>query len=166
MKRFQLQEATLEDVPALMELTDEIAQDQARQSGGEATSKTTEKSILWQMRMSRIFIAKKRTRIIATLRLTVKKPWAINVSYFTPCKRPVYLLGMMVTPELQRQGLGRKCLKEAERIARAWPADAIRLDAYDSSSGAGGFYAKCGYAEVGRKTYRDSPLIYYELILK
>jgi GNAT superfamily N-acetyltransferase len=69
---------------------------------------------------------------------------------------------MAVHPELQRNGVGRLLLKEAEAIARAWPADAIRLDAFDAEAGAGGFYAKCGWREVGRVTYRKDPLIYFE----
>jgi hypothetical protein len=50
-------------------------------------------------------------------------------------------------------------------IARAWPADAVRLDAYDAPAGAGGFYARCGYRERGRVTYRGVPLIYFEHVL-
>jgi len=75
------------------------------------------------------------------------------------------MVAMAILPQRQRQGLGRRCLEEAQRIARAWPADAIRLDAYDADAGAGGFYARCGYAERGRLTYRNAPLIYYELLL-
>ena len=48
---------------------------------------------------------------------------------------------------------------------RRWPAQAIRLDAFDAEAGAGLFYAKCGYAERGRVTYRNVPLIYYERLL-
>jgi GNAT superfamily N-acetyltransferase len=72
---------------------------------------------------------------------------------------------MAIEPTLQRQGIGRRCMKEAARLARSWPADAIRLDAYDADAGAGRFYAKCGFREVGRITYRSAPLIYYELVL-
>jgi GNAT superfamily N-acetyltransferase len=72
---------------------------------------------------------------------------------------------MAVTPAKQRQGIGWRCMEEAKRIARAWPADAIRLDAYDAEAGAGPFYARCGCTEVGRVTYRNTPLIYYELRL-
>ena len=43
--------------------------------------------------------------------------------------------------------------------------DAIRLDAYDAAAGAGDFYAKNGFREVGRTKYRNAPLIYYELLL-
>jgi hypothetical protein len=56
-------------------------------------------------------------------------------------------------------------LKEAGAVARAWPADAIRLDAFDADAGAGGFYAKCGWGEVARVTYKKDPLIYFELVL-
>ncbi len=56
-------------------------------------------------------------------------------------------------------------MKEVEKVARAWPADAIRLDAYDAKAGAGEFYAKCGLREVGRAKYKGNPLIYFEWIL-
>ncbi|HEY2249676.1 MAG TPA: hypothetical protein VGH74_01400 [Planctomycetaceae bacterium] len=47
---------------------------------------------------------------------------------------------MAVTPAKQRQGLDKKkCWAETLRIARAMPADAIRLDAYDAEIGAGQF---------------------------
>ena len=69
---------------------------------------------------------------------------------------------MAVEPALQRTGIGRAMLDDAKRIAREWPGDAIRLDAYDTAAGAGEFYAKCGFREVGRAIYRGTPLIYYE----
>lgn len=56
-------------------------------------------------------------------------------------------------------------MKEAAVQAKAWPADAIRLDAFDAAAGAGPFYAKCGFREVARVTYRKDPLIYFELTL-
>ena len=72
---------------------------------------------------------------------------------------------MAILPEKQRQGVGRRCLEEVHKIARAWPADAIRLDAYDAAAGAGPFYARCGYIEKGHRSYRRAPLIYYEFLL-
>ena len=44
-------------------------------------------------------------------------------------------------------------------------ADAIRLDAYDAEAGAGEFYVKCGFREVGRVAYRGVPLTYYERLI-
>jgi ribosomal protein S18 acetylase RimI-like enzyme len=94
-----------------------------------------------------------------------KKPWAIDTSYFTTCNSPLYLLAMAVAPARQRQGIGKRCLEEALRVAKACPADAVRLDAYDANAGAGGFYARCGWAERGRVSYRGTPLVYYEVLL-
>ena len=120
---------------------------------------------MYAMRHSRVFVARQGNEIVGTLRLATKKPWAIDTNYFSKCKRPLYLLAMAVLPQKQRQGFGRRCLEETQRIARAWQADAIRLDAYDADAGAGRFYARCGYTERGRLTYRKAPLIYYEFLL-
>jgi GNAT superfamily N-acetyltransferase len=72
---------------------------------------------------------------------------------------------MAVAPELQRGGAGRTLLEHADAIARALPADAIRLDAYDAAAGAAPFYARCGYREVARTAYRGVPLVYFEKVL-
>jgi GNAT superfamily N-acetyltransferase len=119
--------------------------------------------MLFGMRHSRVVIARKGKGIVGTFRLAAKKPWAIDVSYFAAAKKPLYLTHMAVIPTLQRQGIGSRLLREAMKQAREWPADAIRLDAFDADAGAGGFYAKCGFREVGRVTYRKAPLIYFEL---
>ena len=128
--------------------------------------RTSEKGVLHAMRTSRVLVAREGDELVATLRLATKKPWAIDTSCFSPCSRPLYLLGMAVTPARQRQGIGRKCLDDATRAARDWPADAVRLDAFDALAGAGEFYARCGWSEVGRASYRNTPLIYYEFLLK
>ena len=46
-----------------------------------------------------------------------------------------------------------------------WPADAIRLDAYDAKAGAGGFYSTCGFAPRGAVSYKDTPLLYFERLV-
>jgi GNAT superfamily N-acetyltransferase len=129
---------------------------------GPWSSRTTERGVLHALRTSRVFVAWAGREIVATFRLTTKKPWAIDTSYFSPCARPIYLVAMAVAPTRQRQGIGRTFLEAAEEFARQWPADAIRLDAFDSKAGAGGFYARCGWMEVGRAVYRKTPLIYFE----
>jgi GNAT superfamily N-acetyltransferase len=72
---------------------------------------------------------------------------------------------MAVTPDEQSKSIGRLCIDEARRIAEKWPADSIRLDAFDGDAGAGEFYRKCGFREVGRASYRNAPLIYFEMLL-
>ena len=60
----------------------------------------------------------------------------------------------------------RLALEDAVAVAPAWPADAIRLDAFDAEAGAGGFYARCGFAERGRTAYKGNPLVYFERLLR
>jgi GNAT superfamily N-acetyltransferase len=105
-------------------------------------------------------------RIVSALRLQTRKPWAIDVACFTPVRRPLYLTGMVVAVAHQGKGLGRAALEDALRIARAWNADAIRLDAYDAAAGAGRFYEKAGFERRGRVVYKGDPLVYYELLLR
>jgi GNAT superfamily N-acetyltransferase len=166
-KRFGLKLATADDAATLAALHTAVAEELTRLHGrGAWSTKTSEKGVLHAIRTSRLFVARDGAEIVATLRLATKKPWAIDTRYFSPCSRPLYLVGMAVTPARQRQGLGRKCLEEATRIARDWPADAVRLDAFEGEAGAGGFYARCGWSEVGRTSYRNTPLIYFEFLLK
>jgi ribosomal protein S18 acetylase RimI-like enzyme len=103
--------------------------------------------------------------VVGTMTLHTRKPWAIDVKYFAPDRRALYLTNMAIAPDRQRRGVGRACLIEAARIVAEWPADAVRLDAFDAAAGAGLFYAKCGFTEVGRASYRAVPLIYYELLI-
>jgi GNAT superfamily N-acetyltransferase len=158
--------AALDDAPVLAGLHSAVAEDLTRRYGrGPWSSLTSEKGVLFGMRHSRVLVARKGKTIVGTLHLPTKKPWAIDVSYFTPVKKALYLISMAVLPSMQRQGIGRLLLAEAVRVARAWPADAIRLDAFDAEVGAGAFYAKCGFREMGRVVYRKAPLIYFELVL-
>jgi len=114
------------------------------------------------MKASRVVVAQDRGHVVGTLTLQKKKPWSIDVSFFTPCKRPLYLINMAVRPDRQRTGVGKLLLAEALTMARSLPADAIRLDAYDAPAGAGEFYRKCGYRQVGGRTFRGTPLVYFE----
>ena len=111
------------------------------------------------MRHAAVYVLRKRNTLIATLTLSTKKPWAIDRKYFSKCDRPLYLTSMAVTPDLQRKGIGRLCIEEAVKVAKKWPGDAIRLNAYDAAAGAGEFYRKCGFREVGRASYKNTPLI-------
>jgi len=162
-------DATNGDAAALAALHRAVAEDLTHRFGqGRWSSAQSERGVLANMRrpkFERILMARSNRRIVGTLRLATKKPWAIDTAYFTAATRPLYLTGMAVHPDLQRGGVGRLLLKEAEAVAHAWPADAIRLDAFDAEAGAGGFYAKCGFREVGRVSYKGNPLVYFEMVL-
>jgi GNAT superfamily N-acetyltransferase len=162
----RFRDATLKDVPAIAGLHNAAAGAlTARYGVGHWSSLVTERGTAAAQRHARVRVGRIGTRVVTVLRLAVKKPWAIDVSYFTPVKRPIYLTGMTVSVAHQRQGLGRLAMADALAVARAWPADAVRLDAYDAEAGGGGFYLSCGFLECGRTVYKTTPLIYYEMML-
>jgi GNAT superfamily N-acetyltransferase len=164
--RLVFAEATEADAPTLALLRTAVADHLTAQFGtGHWSSHATERGVLRSIKESRVLIARSGRTIVGTLRLSTKKPWAIDPAYFTAVERPLYLLDMAVAPDRQRRGVGRNMLEHARKIAIAWPRDAIRLDAYDHAAGAGAFYAKCGYAERGRVLYRGNPLEYFEMVL-
>jgi GNAT superfamily N-acetyltransferase len=164
--RITLQPATVADVPEIMELRNAASEHLTSLYGtGNWSANTTEKGALAGMRRATAFVARYRSKVIASLSLSAQKPWAIDKAYFTTIQRPLYLTSMAVDPRYQGKGVGTGCLQEAKRIAKEWPGDAIRLDAWDAAAGAGDFYLKCGYREVGRVVYRGAPLIYFELLL-
>ena len=158
--------ATEADAGALAALHSAVAGHLTREFGdGHWSSSASEAGVARGIRTSRVLVARDAIGIAGTLRLGAKKPWAIDVKDFRPSKRPLYLLDMAVRPSSQRSGIGRQLVEQARLIALSLHADVIRLDAYDAAAGAGGFYAQCGFKEVGRAKYRDVPLIYYELLL-
>jgi len=162
----KFRDATLADVAVIAALQNAVAGALTTRFGaGHWSSFVTERGAALALRHARVRVGRAGRRILTVLRLAPKKPWAIDVSYFTPVKRPLYLTGMAVSVAHQGQGLGRQALQDARAVARAWPADAIRLDAYDAAAGGGGFYAKCGFEGRGRIVYRGNPLTYYELLL-
>ena len=158
--------ATETDIPEILRLRLAVDADQARRFGNDRWSTTiSEKSVARGFKSSRVLIARQGERIIGTLRMETKKPWAIDIEYFTPVARAVYLHDVDVEPQLQRSGVGRQLMERAKAVAREWPVEAIRLDAYDGPSSGGPFYEKCGFTEVGRKTFRGVPLVYFECLL-
>ena len=164
--RLKLQPATPDQAAAIAALRLAVAEDlTARFGKGPWSSAGTEKGVLFDMRNAAVYVAVRRNRVIATLNLCTKKPWAIDRKYFSPCRRPLYLVSMAVQPGWQRNGIGRRCIEEAKRLAGERSGDALCLDAYDAAAGAGEFYRKCGFREVGRATYRKAPLIYFEMLL-
>ena len=155
-----------EDATELAEIRNNAANQLTERFGkGPWSGGCTEKGVLYGMRTSRMVVARENGRILGTLSLHTKKPWAIDPAYFTRVRKPLYLTSMFVAVERQGRGIGRRLLEEAVEIARAWPTDAIRLDAYDATAGAGDFYAKCGFLEVGRAKYKGVGLRYFERII-
>jgi GNAT superfamily N-acetyltransferase len=151
------------DAPGITRVLGRAAEDlTARYGKGHWSHGPSEPGVVRAIASCRVLAAKQNDEAIGTLALATKKPWAIDRAFFEECKRPLYLIDMAVDPAHQRRGVGRQLIEEAKSVARAWPAGAIWLDAYDFEGGAGAFYERCGFREVGRATYRTVPLIYYE----
>jgi GNAT superfamily N-acetyltransferase len=159
-------DATLADVAVIAALHNAAAGAlTARFGAGHWSMLTTERGAAHAQRHARVRLGRDGRRVLTVLRLATKKPWAIDATYVTPVKRPLYVTGMTVSVAAQGQGLGRRAMEDARRVAKTWPADAIRLDAYDATAGAGMFYERCGFTERGRVVYKGVPLVYYETLL-
>jgi GNAT superfamily N-acetyltransferase len=164
--RLTFEEARVHHAEDIAAVRGAAAEDLTRRFGhGHWSAIPTERHVVSSLRHARVLLGRSTNGdLLGVLRLATKKPWAIDVKYFTACRRPIYLTDMAVLPHAQRQGVGRALLDEAWRVVCAWPADAVRLDAYDAPAGAGEFYRKCGFLECGRIVYRAVPLIYYERV--
>jgi GNAT superfamily N-acetyltransferase len=163
----KFRDAKLEDVPTVAALQNAAAGAlTARYGAGPWSSLGNERGAELSLRHAIVRVGRIDRRIVTVLRLAQKKPWAIDVAYFTPVKRALYLTAMTVSVAHQSKGFGRLALEDAIAVARAWPAQSIRLDAWDGAAGAGAFYARCGFIERGRVVYKGTPLIYYELIIE
>ncbi|MES1245398.1 MAG: GNAT family N-acetyltransferase [Acidobacteriota bacterium] len=162
-----VRDASLSDAPALAALRTAVADSLTSEHGkGHWSSPVSVDGQIRAITTSRVLVAVVGKTVTGTLRLVRKKPWAIDPAWFAKSKQPLYLLDMAVAPPAQRQGLGRILLAEAVRAAQEIGADAIRLDAYDGPAGAGEFYARCGFTEMGRVVYRGVPLVYYQLLIQ
>lgn len=165
--KLSLTTASANDAGKIAILLSEAAQHLTASYGkGHWSHQSTEKGVLYGMRgNSKVLMAMKDNRLVGTLRLTTKKPWAIDIAYFTKVDRPIYLVDMAVHPDVQRKGIGKYMLLQVKKFVEGWPAQSIRLDAYNDEAGAGEFYRKCGFSERGRIVYRGNPLIYFELLM-
>lgn len=167
MTRLRFRDASPDDAAAVAGLQNAAAGAlTARYGPGVWSALVTERGAVQALRHARVRVGRDGRRVLTVLRLATKKPWAIDTSYFTPVRRPLYLTGMAISVAHQGRGFGRSALQDAVAVAAAWPADAIRLDTFDADAGAGGFYARCGFRERGRVVYKGDPLIYYELLLR
>ncbi|HLG38736.1 MAG TPA: GNAT family N-acetyltransferase [Chitinophagaceae bacterium] len=159
--------ANLNEAALISDLRNNAAQHLTEQYGkGQWSYHTNEKTVINSMTgKSKVLVTKNNDEIVGTLCLQTKKPWAIDASYFTKVVQPLYLVDMAIQPSWQRKGIGSYMLHEVKPFVISWPAEAIRLDAYDAESGAGGFYRKSGYTERGRVIYKGDPLIYFEMLI-
>jgi GNAT superfamily N-acetyltransferase len=162
----RFRDATAEDIALMTALQNAAAGALVQRFGdGPWGGVHTERSTELAMRHARFRVGVEARKIVCCLRLAQKRPWAIDVAHFSPVRRALYLTHMAVAVAHQSSGVGRRALNDARNIAQAWPAQSIRLDAWDAPAGAGDFYAACGFSPRGAVQYRGTPLRYYELLL-
>jgi len=85
-----------------------------------------------------------------------RKTVAIDLKYFTPVSKAVYLHDVNVDPDLQRSGIGRQLLDAPSPLQKNGrgcdPRRRLRRRV-----GRCTFYKKCGFTEVGHAVYRSVP---------
>lgn len=158
--------ATDTDIGAIVALRNAVAGHLTERHGrGHWSNCVADGAVARAIKSSMTFVARHGNNIVGTIRIATKKPWAIDVGYFTAIERAAYLHDLAVDPRVQRRGIARQLVEHAKVVCASLPANAIRLDAYDAPAGAADFYVKCGFRERGRVVYRGVPLIYFEMLL-
>lgn len=139
--------ATKEDAPAIVELHAAVSARLRTIAGARRWRVPPETLVERLMAATEAVLARDDGALVASFRLDHARGFC-GVARFTEVERFVYLLDMAVHPSHTRRGVGRRCLDEAERRAKAQGAHAIRLDANDDGVRAPAFYSACGYREV------------------
>lgn len=134
-----------------------------RHGSGPWSALPSKAVVVRQIRASHALIARCGGEVVGTVRLAWANPAGFDaVSFFTPASAALYVLGLAVAPEHWGEGIGRQLVEASKQVARDWPAQALWLDTYDHAAGAGEFYQRCGFREVGASPLNHLPLLYYE----
>ena len=108
----KIQSATTEDAESIAALRNAVSDDLTFKHGrGPWTAHSTTAGVLFDLREALLLVTLHRGEVIASLKLSAKQPSAIDPGYFPKVVRPYYLTAMAVAPDLQRQGIGRACVR-------------------------------------------------------
>jgi GNAT superfamily N-acetyltransferase len=155
--------ATPDDARAIAALRVAVAQEMTRRFGeGHWSALISKAAVHRQLRASRVLVAREKGRIVGTVRLAVAIPSVFDSSAFTPVETALYVLGLAVAPDSRQRGIGRALMDAAKEVAQTWPAQALWLDAYRHAAGAGPFYERCGFRELGPSASAEVPVVFYE----
>ena len=102
-----------------------------------------------------VYIVEYNNQIVGNFILTDK----MNSLWKTESKA-IYLSKLAIVPEYSGKGLGKKCMKYIENLAKNEGYENIRFDVYDKSLNTIAFYKKLGYTVTDTaKTRRFTVLL-------
>jgi GNAT superfamily N-acetyltransferase len=154
------------DAGAIAALRNAVAEHMAERFGpGQWSAPTSRAEVLRQIRASQVLVAWDAGNIVGTLRLATVNPRAMASAGFTPVQTALYIFGLVVAPDYQRTGIGRRLVEAAQEQSRQRRADALWLDTVDGQAGAGPFYLRCGFRRVTPASQGKVPVIYYEWLV-
>ena len=92
----------------------------------------------------------------------------LRLGHREPCVpglRPVELQRIYVLQAAHGGGLGKALMEASLDLARAWGADVLWLGVWEHNDRALGFYARCGFREVGDHVFTIGDQVDRDLIL-
>lgn len=129
---FAVREAKIEDAAAIRHLS---CQELGYDCPQEQTEKTLKK--LLTREDHRIFVAEDEGKIIGYAHAC-----DYELLYCAPLKN---LMGIAVSGQYKRQGVGRELLSAVEQWAKSTGAAGVRVNSGATRTGAHAFYHSCGY---------------------
>ena len=75
-------------------------------------------------------------------------------SPFTFAVRVLHIDQISVRPAVQRRGVGRALMQQAEVLAREWDVQRIQLDSWDFNTAAQGFFEQLGFHKFHFRFWR------------
>jgi GNAT superfamily N-acetyltransferase len=163
MAEVEITEASAADVPGIVALRAEVAQDMTSRFGeGPWSVETSAADVIRQLRASQVLVARRGEDILGAVRLAVPIHHALEAISFTPVASSLYVLGLAVAPLQRGRGLGGRLIAAAKDAARARSIQALWLDTYADAAGASPFYVRCGFRQVASVHDQQWPLLFYE----
>jgi GNAT superfamily N-acetyltransferase len=146
--------ARMADAREIAALRTAVAQHMTARFGeGHWSAIPSRAEVIRQMRASQVLVARLDQQLVGTVRLATVNAHSMKSAGFTPVASALYVIGMSVTPEYGRMGVGRALLDAAKDAAHSRRAAALWVDTYAGAAGAGPFYLRCGFRQAGTVYY-------------
>ncbi|MBK0370128.1 GNAT family N-acetyltransferase [Flavobacterium agrisoli] len=149
-----ISKATLADVPALNELINGAYRGENAKKGW-----TTEANILAGLRTTEAELQEILTTEKNTLLKFTQNNQILGTVLLVEEETKLYLGMLTVSPDIQNSGIGKKLLKEAEKVALQLQLTTIVMTVISVRTELIDWYKRHGYVETGkREPFPESPL--------